>query len=100
MKVFSRLNTRAMRTPMGFVTASMSTRKTSICNHPLTVMSELLRTQQCVDQVHHGESTHCEHDHRFHTHIVLLTSRAHKNARKRSIRQRTRSSRPRKSDPA
>src|SRR6266853_4288962 len=37
-------------------------------------MSEFLRTQQCVHQVHDRQCTHCEHNHRFQTHLSLPTS--------------------------
>jgi hypothetical protein len=40
--------------PIGFVAKKISPRKKSICNQPLTVMSKLLRTEQRVDQIHHG----------------------------------------------
>src|SRR5215469_950269 len=69
MNVFSRLNTRAMKTPIGLVTTNTSTRKNRICSHPLIVMSELLRAQQCVDEVNRCQHTDCEHDHRFHVHF-------------------------------
>jgi hypothetical protein len=36
-------------------------------------MSELLRTQQCVHQVHDRQRTDCEHNHRFQTHLSLPT---------------------------
>src|SRR5262245_36462447 len=33
-------------------------------------MSELLRTQQCIHEVHRCQNTDCEHDHRFQSHII------------------------------
>ena len=50
--VFSRLKTRAMKTPSGLVTSEDQAKKNRICNQPLTVISEFLRTQQCVKQIH------------------------------------------------
>src|SRR5258708_2852887 len=90
MKVFSRLNTRVMKIPSGFVTAKISVRKTKICNQPLMVISEFLRTQQCVQQIHRGQHTDGEHDRRFQAHIVLLTSGGRKNAHRRSTSQKKR----------
>src|SRR5262249_5788539 len=69
MNVFSRLNTRAMKTPRGLVTRNTSTRKNKIWNHPLIVMSEFLRAQQRIDEVNRRQHTDREHDHRFRTHI-------------------------------
>ena len=100
MNVFSRLNTRAMKTPIGLVTRKTSTRKNAICNHPLIVMSELLRTQERVHEIDGREHTDCEHNHRFHAHKVLLTSHAHKSARKRSTAEKKQSSPRSKACPA
>src|SRR5581483_4481744 len=73
MNVFSRLKTRAMKMPMGLVTARTSPKKTAICSHPFTVKSEFLRAKQRVQQVHHHQSAYCEHDCRFQVHSVLIS---------------------------
>src|SRR5256885_11931674 len=73
IKVFSRLKTRAMKTPMGLVTARTSPKKTAICSHPFAVMSEFLRPQQRIEQVHHHQSAYCEHDCRFQVHSLLIS---------------------------
>src|SRR5215468_1474554 len=91
MKVFSRLNTRAMKTPIGLVTRNTSRRKNKICNQPLIVMSELFRTEQRIDQVHHGQRTGSKQDDGLEAHLLLLTLFAHRNARKQSIRQKKQS---------
>ena len=71
-RAFSRLNTRVMKTPSGFVTAKISARKTRICNQPLAVISELLRAQQRVEQVHGDQRADDEHDERLNVHRILL----------------------------
>ena len=45
-------------------------RNTQICNQPLTVISEFLRTQQRVEQVHHRQCADGEHDERLSVHSV------------------------------
>src|ERR1700745_4174408 len=100
MKVLSRLNTRAMKTPIGLVTKKTSPRKIRICSHPLIVMSELLRPQQRIDEINSRQHTDCEHNHRFHAHTALLTSHAHRSARKRSTTKRTRPLQQSKGRPA
>src|SRR5512146_3543198 len=75
INVFSRLNTRAMWMPMGFVTRNTSARNKKIWNQPFAVMSKLLRAQQCVHQVHSGQNADGQHDHRFQVHsFIILTS--------------------------
>src|SRR6266850_3659152 len=90
MNVFSRLNTRAMKIPNGLVTAKISARKSRICSHPLTVMSEPLRTQQGVEQVHNREHTDHEHDDRFQTHMASLIPGGRKTSRSRLTLRRMR----------
>src|SRR5664280_1863967 len=90
MNVFSRLNTRAMKTPIGLVTARISSRKTAICSQPFAVMPEFLRTQQRVDEVHGEERAHCENHASFQVHHWPLTSSDRRASRRRSRRQRMR----------
>src|SRR6267142_6938655 len=90
MNVFSRLNTRAMKTPSGLVTAKISARKSRIWSHPLTVMSEFLRTQQRVKQVHSREDADHEHDGGFQTHIVSFTSCDRRTLHSQSTQRRMR----------
>src|SRR5271165_3031645 len=71
MNVRSRLNTRVRKTPMGLVTARIRARNTMIWNHPLAVMSELLRSQQCVEEINHHQRTNDHHDCRFDMHRFL-----------------------------
>src|SRR5208283_3078347 len=59
--VRSRLKIRVRNTPMGLVTARIRARNTTIWNHPLAVMSELLRSQQCVEEVNHHQRTNDNH---------------------------------------
>ena len=40
-----------MYSPIGFAASNSSAKKTAICNHPLGVISEFLRTQKRKDQV-------------------------------------------------
>src|SRR6267143_5182631 len=91
IKVRSRLNTRVMKIPTGFVTSRTSAKNRKIWNHPFAVISEFLRTQECVDQVHRSQDADHEHDPRFQAHILLLTSRAHRSAHTQSTRQKKRS---------
>src|SRR5580658_145857 len=67
--VRSRLNTFAMNTPSGLVIARITARNTRICNQPLVVISEFLRSQQGIQQVDHQTGAHDEHDDRFSIHI-------------------------------
>src|SRR5260370_26488148 len=92
IKVRSRLNTRVMKIPTGFVTSRTSAKNRKIWNHPFAVISEFLRTQQCVDQVHRSQHADHEYDHRFQAHIFLLTSRARRSPHTQSRVQKTRSS--------
>src|SRR5579864_6709071 len=71
-KVFSRANTRVIKTPSGLVTAKISPRNTKICSHPLIVISELLRTQESVKQVDGHQRADEEHDERLNVHEILL----------------------------
>src|ERR1017187_7057551 len=68
--VRSRANTRVMKTPSGFVTAKISPRKIRICSQPLRVISEFLRTQQRVEQVHGYRRADDEHDERLYVHDI------------------------------
>src|SRR5277367_2120610 len=70
-KVRSRQKTLAMNTPSGFVIARIRARNTMICIQPLLVISEFLRSQQCVQQVDHQSCTHNQHDDRFSIHNDL-----------------------------
>jgi hypothetical protein len=49
--VFSRLNTLAIKTPRGLVSAKTTNRKNPICSQPFAVMSELLGLEQSRKQV-------------------------------------------------
>src|ERR1035438_7148948 len=91
IKVRSRLNTVAMKTPSGLVTARTRRKKTAICSHPLAVISEFLRSQECVHQIDAHQNTDGEHDYRFQTHVRLLTSRVRKSTHTRLRRQRKQS---------
>jgi hypothetical protein len=70
--VRSPAKTRVIKTPRGFVTAKISARNTKICSQPLIVISEFLRPQQGVEQVHRGRSTDDEHDERLKVHEAFL----------------------------
>jgi hypothetical protein len=61
-----------MKTPSGLVTARVSPRNTTIYSQPFRVISEFLRAQQRVEQVHRGDSADDEHDHGLGVHKVLL----------------------------
>src|SRR4029077_8170539 len=51
-KVFSRLNTRAIKIPSGLVIASTASRKNPICSHPFAVMAlKVLGLEQRVQQI-------------------------------------------------
>src|SRR5271165_4437916 len=78
MNVRSRLKTCVMKTPMGLVTARIRARNTMIWNHPLAVMSELLRSQQCVEEVNHHQRTNDHHDCRFDMHRSPHLTRSQK----------------------
>src|SRR4029077_18254931 len=73
-KVRSRLNTLAMNTPRGLVSARITARNTNICIQPLVVISELLRSQQGIQQVDHQPCTYYQHDDRFSVHIDLSSA--------------------------
>src|SRR5579883_334096 len=76
--VFSRLNTRAMKTPMGLVTRKVTSRNSKIWSHPLAVISELLRPQQSVDQVNGGQCAGHQHDQRLDVHTCSYFTRSQK----------------------
>src|SRR5208337_1133533 len=78
MNVRSRLNTRVRNTPMGLVTARIRARNTMIWNHPLAVMSELLRSQQCVEEVNHHQPANDDHDGRLDVHRSPHLTRSQK----------------------
>src|SRR5208337_261791 len=62
INVRSRLKTCVRKTPMGLVTARIRPRNTMIWNHPLAVMSELLRSQQRVEEIDHHQRANDQHD--------------------------------------
>src|ERR1700752_4407278 len=70
--VRSRAKTRAMKTPGGLLTAKINPRNPTICSQPLMVISELLRTQQRIEQVHSYQRADDEHDERLNIHEILL----------------------------
>src|SRR4029077_16025575 len=97
--VRSRANTRVMKTPSGLVTANISPRNTTICNQPFRVISEFLRTQQRVEQVHGHQRADDEHDERLYVHnlpssILLLHSIAEPHVRNRRGEEYDRDSDP------
>ncbi len=57
-----RVNTRAMKPPIAGVTRPTSSRKNRIWNHPLSVMSELLRFQHRQNQIREQREAHQETD--------------------------------------
>src|SRR5579863_7911583 len=70
-KVRSRLKTRAMKTPRGLVTAKIRPRNATTWSQPLRVISEFLRAQQGVEQIHGGQCADDEHDERLSVHEIL-----------------------------
>src|SRR5713226_6254655 len=71
-KVCSRLNTLAMKTPRGLVSARITARNTKICIQPVVVISEFLRAQQGIKQVDHQPGTYNQHADRFGVHSDYL----------------------------
>src|SRR5262245_66136933 len=74
--VRSRLKTRVRKRPIGAVNARMTARNTAICSQPLDVMSELLRAQQCVCQIHEQSDRHEKTDRIIQSHGAY-SSRSH-----------------------
>src|SRR5262249_3105824 len=77
-KVFSLLNTRAMKMPSGFVTRKTSNRKNKICNQPFGVISKFLSTKHRERQIRKQQRAQRQHRHVLQTHNRSYRTRSQK----------------------
>src|ERR1700754_2805117 len=83
-----------MNRPSGTVTAATAAKNSAIWSQPLTVMSELLRTQHRVNEIREQEQRNHEAGDRFERHGRPLTAAAGSPPRRGRRPRRTQQIRP------